>query len=254
MRRTRAWWSVALALLLLAACGDGEGATSELIPPPSATATPSAVATATPEPDGATAVPTATPDADGMFVVACGDPFVPLDKRHRLEADCAPVDLRPVPEAFAWGPQTVVAAALGPLVEMLEDAAAAGHRVVVLSAYRSYEVQQAAFRSHVESLGLEQAERVSARPGHSEHQLGTTVDFASAAVGYALVEAFGDTPEGRWLAERAHEYGFALSYPRGAEAITGYQYEPWHFRWLGREMAEEVRASGLTLTEFLRRR
>lgn len=252
MRRTRARWGAALALLLLAACADGEGATSELIPPPSATATPSATAAATPEPDGATAVPAATPD--GVIVVACGDPLVPLDKRHRLEADCAPADLRPVPEAFAWGPQSVVAAALGPLVEMLEDAAGAGHRLVVLSAYRDYEVQEAAFRSHMESLGLEQAERVSARPGHSEHQLGTTVDFASAAVGYELVEAFGDTPEGRWLAERAHEYGFALSYPRGAEAVTGYQYEPWHFRWLGRETAEAVRASGLTLTEFLRRR
>ena len=243
----------ALALLLLAACGGDEGATSELIPPPSATATPAA-ATAPPEPRTATAAPTATPDGDGVFVVACGDPLVPLDKRHRLEADCAPADLRPVPEAFAWGPQSVVAATLGPLVEMLEDALAAGHRIVVLSAYRSYEVQQGAFRSHVQSLGLEQAERVSARPGHSEHQLGTTVDFASAAVGYQLVQAFGDTPEGRWLAERAHEYGFALSYPRGAEAVTGYQYEPWHFRWLGRETAAELRASGLTITEFLRRR
>lgn len=245
--------AASLALLLLAACAGEEGATSELIPPPSATATTPAT-TATPEPATATAAPTATPDGDGVFVVACGDPLVPLDKRHRLEADCAPADLRPVPEAFAWGPQSVVAAALGPLVEMLENAAAAGHRIVVLSAYRSYEVQQGAFRSHVESLGLEQAERVSARPGHSEHQLGTTVDFASAAVGYQLVQAFGDTPEGRWLAERAHEYGFALSYPRGAEAVTGYQYEPWHFRWLGRETAAELRASGLTITEFLRRR
>lgn len=244
--------AASLALLLLAACAGEEGVSSELIPPPSAAATPAA--TATPEPATATAAPTATPDGDGVFMVACGDPLVPLDKRHRLEADCAPADLRPVPEAFAWGPQSVVAATLGPLVEMLEDAAAAGHRIVVLSAYRSYEVQQGAFRSHVERLGLEQAERVSARPGHSEHQLGTTVDFASAAVGYQLVQAFGDTPEGRWLAERAHEYGFALSYPRGAEAITGYQYEPWHFRWLGRETAAELRASGLTITEFLRRR
>lgn len=245
--------AASLALLLLAACASEEGATTELIPPPSATAPPSAV-TATPEPGTATAAPTAMPDGDGVFVVACGDPLVPLDKRHRLEADCTPADLRPVPETFAWGPQSVVAAALGPLVEMLEDAAAAGHRIVVLSAYRSYEVQQGAFRSHVERLGLEQAERVSARPGHSEHQLGTTVDFASAAVGYQLVQAFGDTPEGRWLTERAHEYGFALSYPRGAEAVTGYQYEPWHFRWLGRETAAELRASGLTITEFLRRR
>lgn len=252
-RRLAPWLASALALLalLLAACSADDGASSELIPLETAAA-PSAVATPSP---GANATATASPAPDdgAVIVVACGDPLVPLDKRHRLDEDCVPDDLRPVPEAYAWGPQLVAAVALGPLMELLAAAADAGHRIAVVSAYRDYETQRGAFRYHVDAFGLEEAERVSARPGHSEHQLGTTVDFSSAAVGHELVEAFGGTPEGRWLAERAHEYGFVLSYPRGAEAVTGYRYEPWHFRWVGRARAAAARASGLTLTEFLRR-
>lgn len=252
MGRTRAaWLAGALALLLLAACSGDDGASSELIPLETAAA-PSADATPAPGAN-ATASASLAPDDGTVIVVACGDPLVAIDKRHRLDEDCVPDDLRPVPEAYAWGPQSVADVALGPLTALLAAAADAGHRIVVVSAYRDYETQRGAFRYHVDAFGLEEAERVSARPGHSEHQLGTTVDFSSAAVGHELVEAFGETPEGRWLAERAHEYGFILSYPRGAEAVTGYRYEPWHFRWVGRGQAAAARASGLTLTEFLRR-
>jgi D-alanyl-D-alanine carboxypeptidase len=94
---------------------------------------------------------------------------------------------------------------------------------------------------------------VSARPGHSEHQLGTTADISNADVGYRLTEEFGETPAGRWLAENAWRYGFVLSYPEGAEAVTGYKYEPWHFRWVGEAAAAAVRDSGLTLHEWLLR-
>ena len=254
-RRRAPWLAGVLALLLLAACSGDDGASSELIPLETAAATPSADATPSPGADAATATPPApTPDDGTVIVVACGDPLVPLGKRHRLDEDCVPDDLRPIPRAYAWGPQSVAGVALEPLTELLLAAADAGHRIVVVSAYRDYETQRGAFRYHVDAFGLEEAERVSARPGHSEHQLGTTVDFSSAAVGHELVEAFGETPEGRWLAARAHEYGFILSYPRGAEAVTGYRYEPWHFRWVGRAQAAAARASGLTLTEFLRRR
>ena len=81
-----------------------------------------------------------------------------------------------------------------------------------------YQTQQGTFQYHVETFGLAHAERVSARPGHSEHQLGATVDLSSASVGFELLEAFGETPEGRWLVDQAHEFGFALSYPAGLEA------------------------------------
>ena len=242
-----------LPLSLIVACSGSSGVSGELVPrSPTASATPDP----TPMPEElatATAVPTVTPDADGVYVVPCGDLLAPLDKRHRLAADCEPQGLQPVPDAFAYGPQSLIAPALVALVEMLEAAAADGHRLVVVSSYRSYEQQRETFRYHVDTFGQEAAERVSARPGHSEHQIGSTADLSSASVGYELTEAFGRTPEGRWLAERAHEFGFVLSYPEGREQVTGYAYEPWHLRWVGRETAAAAHASGLTLTEFLRR-
>ena len=246
--------------LALVACGDnGDGVDDELVrrsPAPGETpavesnATPSeadAVSTSTPAP------PTATPNADGVYVVACHDFYVSLDKVHRLPEDCVPNALVPVPEVYAYGPQEVVEGVLPDLLALLEAASEAGHLVAVVSSYRSYETQRNTFEYHVNEFGLEQALRVSARPGHSEHQLGTTVDFSSTTVGYELVEAFGSTPEGRWLIENAHEYGFILSYPEGKEVVTGYAFEPWHFRWVGRELAAEVRDSGLTLGQFLLR-
>ena len=249
-----------LLALLLVACEGQPGVIDELVarsPTPDDPAAEAAssedpspvAATATPSP----APPTATPNADGVYIVPCGDIHVPLDKLHRLEEDCAPEGLVAISEAYAHGLQEVVEETLPDLLALLEAAAAEGHRLAVVSSYRSFETQRNTYQYHVDTLGQEEASRVSARAGHSEHQLGTTVDFSSAAVAYELVEAFGGTPEGRWLADHAHEYGFVLSYPEGMEEVTGYVYEPWHFRWVGREMAAEVRASGLTLGQFLLR-
>ena len=246
-------------LLLAVACGDDPDIADSLVPRSpvpdgaptegAAAAQGTAEATATPSPPA----PTATPNAEGLYIVPCGNIHAPLDKLHRLEEGCEPDNLVAVPESYAYGNQEVVEFILPDLLALLETASAAGHRIVVVSSYRSYETQRNTFQYHVDTYGLENAVRVSARPGHSEHQLGTTVDFSSAAVGFELVEAFGSTPEGRWLAERAHEYGFILSYPAGMEQVTGYVYEPWHFRWVGRETAAEAHASGLTLGQFLQR-
>lgn len=255
--------AVLLLPLVLVACGDnGNGVDDELVrSSPAPGETPSAGSNGSPSGADATnaaststpAPPTATPNADGVYIVACHDFYVPLDKVHRLPEDCAPNALVSLPDEYAYGPQEVVEGVLPDLLALLEAGSEAGHLVAVVSSYRSYETQRNTFEYHVNEYGLEQALRVSARPGHSEHQLGTTVDFSSTAVGYELVEAFGNTPEGLWLAEHAHEYGFILSYPEGKEVVTGYAYEPWHFRWVGRELAAEIRASGLTLGQFLLR-
>lgn len=261
--------AVLLLLLPLVACGDEDRVDDELVrSSPAPGETPAGTSAATPsgadaDAAGANATsvaststpapPTATPNADGVYILPCGDFLVPLDKVHRLDENCEPEALVPIPDAYAYGPQEVVEAILPDLLALLEAASEAGHLVAVVSSYRSYETQRNTFEYHVNEFGLDEAVRVSARPGHSEHQLGTTVDFSSTAVGYELVEEFGATPEGRWLAENAYEYGFILSYPEGKEAVTGYVYEPWHFRWVGRDVAAEVRASGLTLGQFLLR-
>ena len=119
-----------------------------------------------------------------------------------------------------------------------------------LSSYRSYEQQVTTFAANVAEGGKDYAERTSAHPGHSEHQLGTTTDVTSASNSYGL-EGFENTPESAWLAANSWRYGFIISYPAGKEAVTGYAFEPWHVRWLGKETAAKVHDSGLTLHEWL---
>jgi zinc D-Ala-D-Ala carboxypeptidase len=176
-----------------------------------------------------------------------------VDKQHALGADYVPPDLVPVPAAYiapGYG-ATLNATALAALEHWLDAASAAGYDVRVVSGYRSYADQQYTYNYWVQQLGQEEADRVSARPGYSEHQLGTTADLGSAAFGWDLREDFGNTPDGQWLAAHSVEYGFALSYPQGKESITGYAYEPWHFRYLGIEAASAYAASGLTLNQYL---
>jgi LAS superfamily LD-carboxypeptidase LdcB len=122
------------------------------------------------------------------------------------------------------------------------------------STYRSYGDQERVYQSEVEHFGQGQADRESARPGHSEHQLGTAIDFTTRALGYDLVEAFAGTPEGKWLQQNAAQYGFVLSYPQEKEADTGYMYEPWHYRYIGVQAAQAEAQSGLTLNKWLEQR
>ncbi len=124
-------------------------------------------------------------------------------------------------------------------------------KMAVLSAYRSYQTQKKVYNFWVSQAGQAYADLIAARPGHSEHQLGTTVDLTSSKVDYQLTHDFGYTCEGIWLEKNAYRYGFILSYPKGKDAITGYIWEPWHFRYVGREAAQEVNRLGITLEEYL---
>ena len=121
----------------------------------------------------------------------------------------------------------------------------ANHWFVNRSGYRSYWEQQLDFQYNVDLLGFERADVLSARAGHSEHQTGLTLDLDS------FDQNYGDTPIGKWLAENCWQYGFIIRYPKGKEHITGYEYEPWHVRYLGKSTASLVYHSGLTLEEFL---
>jgi len=176
-----------------------------------------------------------------------------VDKQHALPSDYVPPDLTPVPAAYvAPGySATLNATALEALQRMLDALQALGYDVRVVSGYRSYADQQYTYNYWVEQLGQEEADRVSARPGHSEHQLGTTVDLGSAEFGWDLREEFGATPEGQWLDANGASYGFVVSYPQGKESITGYAYEPWHLRYIGPDAAAGYKASGLTLNQYL---
>lgn len=176
----------------------------------------------------------------GFSVLPCSDPLVPVDKERRLPSDCAPPDLVAIDADFALGEELLRSEAARAVEQMLSDAASAGHTLVVRSGYRSFETQRQTFNYWVEQLGEEEAQRVSARPGHSEHQLGTAADITGPEVDWELDQAFAETPGGRWLRDNAWRYGFVLSYPENAEAVTGYIFEPWHYRYVGVDHAQAI--------------
>lgn len=130
------------------------------------------------------------------------------------------------------------------LYEMQCAAEADGLSLYVVSGYRSYETQEAVYASWVNQDGKEQADTYSSRAGHSDHQTGYTFDLNS------LEQSFAYTEEGIWLAEHCAEFGFIIRYPEGKEMYTGYIYEPWHVRYIGKEKAKIITESGLSLEEY----
>ena len=135
------------------------------------------------------------------------------------------------------------------LQAMFQDAAADGHELRVGSGYHSYATQAAIYNRYVAQVGEAQASTFSAPPGHSEHQSGLAVDLSSADQTCWLEICFRDTPAGQWLALNSYRYGFILRYPEGKETVTGFQFEPWHFRYVGKDLAAALYRSGLTLEE-----
>lgn len=134
---------------------------------------------------------------------------------------------------------------------LVEAAAAEGYEIRMTTAYRSYDFQKILFDNYAAREGEERANTYSARPGQSEHQTGLAADVSSPVVDWQLSNAYGETEEGKWLAANAHRFGFIIRFPKGKEDITGYQYEPWHIRYVGLTAAKEIYEYNLTLEEFL---
>jgi D-alanyl-D-alanine carboxypeptidase len=170
--------------------------------------------------------------------------------------DYRPRDLQDVSNAGIAGSGRVRGVMIEDLRAMTQAARRAGKSIAVRSAYRSYRRQQAVFADWVRRMGYQRALAVSARPGHSEHQLGTTIDFRSASSSRAPWDYtdWAQTGPGRWMKQNAWRYGFVMSYPRGKRSEACYAYEPWHYRYIGRRLAREVHEEGLTLRRFLWRR
>lgn len=181
-------------------------------------------------------------DADGGSLIAV------VGKQSTI-GKYAPSDLVTLPDYLSSKRRRARKQVAEALEKMSAAAQADGVKINVDSGYRGYDEQNALFNRYAKRDGVLKAERYSARPGQSEHQLGTAMDFGGTNRDYS--EGFADTSQGKWLLTHAHEYGFALSYPQGKEAVTGYQYEPWHYRFIGEELAREWKDSGLTLIEFL---
>jgi D-alanyl-D-alanine carboxypeptidase len=173
-----------------------------------------------------------------------------LDTNVRIGAEYEPFDLVSVRRAGIAGNGKVRKVMIDDLREMAEAARKAGKPLGVRSAHRSFATQKAIFRRESRRVGRQQALKFVARPGHSEHQMGTTIDF-TAAGGGALSASFGTSPAGKWIARNGWKYGFVLSYPGGKKRASCYGYEPWHWRYFGRELAAEIQASGQVPRRYL---
>jgi len=139
------------------------------------------------------------------------------------------------------------------LEKLLKDAKSNNLDLVMNSGFRSFKAQGFYFNNYVKQSGLEVAKKFSAEPGHSEHQTGLAFDLSYTDKKCYLDACFGQTDAGKWLARHAHEYGFILRYPDGKTDMTGYQYEPWHFRYVGKDIAKEIFEKKLTYEEFLQK-
>ena len=155
----------------------------------------------------------------------------------------------PLPKTYNPGEDPKAKQAMDNLILAAKEA---GFSLIAFSSFRSYDYQTNLYDKYVARDGKANADRYSARPGHSEHQTGLAFDVGE--IGQEdlwLTSEFGETPAAKWLAKNAHHYGFILRYPEGKEDITGFMHESWHFRYLGKELATKVYESGLTLEEYL---
>lgn len=185
-------------------------------------------------------------DSSSMWVIA--------NKNHPLSKGYAPAELV-TPDVLlrlsGSDEQMHVSSVMAPHLKALFDGAKNdGITLRLSSAYRSEALQKQFYDSYSARDGQEAADKYSARPGTSEHQTGLAADIIPANDQCHLQICFGDLPEGKWLAAHAHEYGFIIRYQQGKEATTTYQYEPWHIRYVGNELAAELHRTGLTMEEF----
>ena len=136
------------------------------------------------------------------------------------------------------------------LEQLFNDALENGIEVFAVSGYRSYDRQDTIYSNNIKRWGEERTNAVSAVPGHSEHQTGLAMDITSRSVGLQLTQEFGKVEEGIWIKENAHKHGFIIRYLEGKEEITGYEYEPWHLRYVGIDASTYIYENNLTLEEF----
>lgn len=148
--------------------------------------------------------------------------------------------------------QMHISSAVIPAVEAMFAAAETdGVKLVFGSGFRSESYQRTLYNGYVNTIGQAAADRTSARPGTSEHQTGLAFDVTTVSKQCHLDKCFADLAEGQWLATHAYEHGFIIRYLPDKESVTGYDYEPWHVRYIGKELAAEMRSTGMvTLEEF----
>ena len=170
-----------------------------------------------------------------------------VNKYHYLPNDYIPNNLEELNTDYALPGMKLVKEAKDAFESMASDAKAENLTIMAMSTYRSYEYQKNLYSNYVEKDGIEKADTYSARPGHSEHQTALAIDIYNKEKNYTEFES---TKEFKWMQENAYKYGFILRYPKYKTNITGYQYEPWHYRYVGKDSAEFIHKNDLTYEEY----
>lgn len=195
--------------------------------------------------DGSTTVPVDT-IPNSLTVLA--------NRNYLLPANYAPTDLAEPDIRFSFsykGDKRKLRKEAADAIEQLFRAAEKKKVILyAVSGYRSYTRQKQIYDRNVSTRGKTATDKVSAMPGSSEHQTGLTMDISANSVGCQLSQYFGSTREGKWVAKNAHKYGYIIRYPEGKSKITGYHYEPWHIRYVGKTLATYLYKNKLTLEEF----
>ena len=181
-----------------------------------------------------------------------GDKLILVNRQYAVSSDFYPTDMVAVDGSLSTNQGLYFKKeAYDAYLSMLEDANKEDIDFLICSTYRSYDTQYSIYHSYVKNYGLEVTNTRSAYPGRSEHQTGWAVDITSEAMGYGLNKNFANLPEGKWINEHCHEYGFIIRYLEDKTEITGYSYEPWHLRYVGVDAATEIMSQGITLEEYL---
>jgi len=186
--------------------------------------------------------------SEGYFIINDYNKVV-VNKNYALTSDYKPKDLVSVnieflPESTEEERYMTKESAKA-LEELVDAASKDGVYLCGLSGYRSYKTQKSLYEYNVETQGKSYSDKYVAKPGASEHQLGEAMDLATSS-GWISEGC----PEANWIANNAYKYGFIVRYESGKEDITGYNYEPWHVRYVGSEMSEKIYNDGITLEEF----
>lgn len=174
--------------------------------------------------------------------------LVLVNKFHCLPSNYIPNDLEKIDVMYANDYKYIRKEVKKAFEQLSSDAKQLGYQIIAVSTFRSYHYQKNLYQYYVREKGKKYADNCSARPGHSEHQTGLSIDVMGENMDY---NRFAETKAFTWMKENAHKYGFIMRYPSGKEHITGFKYEPWHYRYVGKEVATTIYKKQITLEEYL---
>ena len=176
--------------------------------------------------------------------------MVLVNKLNRLQSNYVPHDLEQISLNYATNNKFLRKEAKENFEKLSSDAKKIGYSIIAVSAYRDYDYQENLFNNYVKEKGENYALKCSAKAGHSEHQTGLSVDVMGSNNDY---DQFEKSKEFDWMKNNSYKYGFILRYPKGKEYITGFKYEPWHYRYVGIELASTIFEKKMTLEEYFRK-